>query len=51
VDELASLVRREWRLAAGRLDYFPEGGGAYHWLAQATDGRRWFVMWPRDSSL
>jgi spectinomycin phosphotransferase len=43
VDELASLVRREWRLAVGRLDYFPEGGGAYHWLAQATDGRRWFV--------
>jgi spectinomycin phosphotransferase len=43
VDELAGVVRREWRLAVGRLDYLPEGGGAYHWVARATDGRRWFV--------
>jgi spectinomycin phosphotransferase len=43
VDELARVVRREWRLAVGRLDYFPEGGGAYHWVTQATDGRLWFV--------
>jgi spectinomycin phosphotransferase len=43
VDELASVVRREWRLPVGRLDHLPEGGGAYHWVAQATDGRRWFV--------
>jgi spectinomycin phosphotransferase len=43
VDVLARVVRREWRLVVGRLDYLPEGGGAYHWVAQATDGRRWFV--------
>src|SRR5438270_624686 len=43
VDDLASVVRREWRLAVGRLDDVPEGGGAYHWVARATDGRRWFV--------
>ena len=43
VDELAGVVRREWRLGVGGLDYFPEGGGAYHWVTQATDGRLWFV--------
>jgi spectinomycin phosphotransferase len=43
VDEVAGVVRREWRLAVGRLDYFPEGGGAHHWVARDADGRRWFV--------
>jgi spectinomycin phosphotransferase len=32
-----------WGLRIGELRYFPEGGGAYHWIAYASDARRWFV--------
>jgi spectinomycin phosphotransferase len=44
VDEhqIASAVAAGWGLRINALRYFPEGGGAYHWIAQAGD-RRWFV--------
>ncbi len=32
-----------WGLRVDELRYFPEGGGAYHWTADADDDRRWFV--------
>ena len=41
-DEIARVVAAGWGLAIRELCYFPEGGGAYHWIA-AGDGRRWFV--------
>ena len=45
VDEkvIASVVAAGWGLRVSELRYFPEGGGAYHWIARADDARRWFV--------
>jgi spectinomycin phosphotransferase len=40
--QIASVVAAGWGLRFDELRYFPEGGGAYHWIAQAA-GRRWFV--------
>ena len=41
--QIASVVAGAWGQAIRDLRYFPEGGGAYHWIAEAGDGRRWFV--------
>jgi spectinomycin phosphotransferase len=43
VDAVAAALALHWDLVATRLDYLPEGGGAYHWLAATGDGGRWFV--------
>ncbi|HEY1321153.1 MAG TPA: phosphotransferase [Streptosporangiaceae bacterium] len=40
--DLVTALSRSWRLAAGRLRYVPEGGGSYHWAAEA-DGARYFL--------
>jgi spectinomycin phosphotransferase len=40
--QIASVVAAGWGLRFDELRYLPEGGGAYHWIAQAGD-RRWFV--------
>ena len=41
-EDLARALARHWDLQIDRLDYLPEGGGAYHWVAEAS-GARWFV--------
>jgi spectinomycin phosphotransferase len=40
---IRDVVADGWGLTIGSFRYFPEGGGAYHWIADAGDGRRWFV--------
>jgi spectinomycin phosphotransferase len=40
---ISDAVADGWRLRIGGLRYLPEGGGAYHWIVDADDGRRWFV--------
>lgn len=40
--ELQDLVHAHWEVRIDSLDYFPHGGGAYHWLAEGG-GERWFV--------
>src|SRR4029453_12194244 len=42
-DAIKDVVAERWGLRIGDLRYVPEGGGAYHWIAYAVDGRRWFV--------
>jgi spectinomycin phosphotransferase len=34
---------KNWGLVFDDFRYFPEGGGAYHWVAHAPNGSRWFV--------
>ena len=41
--DVADAVGRHWGLVVGELDYFPEGGGAYHWVVQEQGRRAWFV--------
>ncbi len=45
VDDSAihDALGRHWGLTVDRLDYLPEGGGAYHWVAASDTGPRWFV--------
>jgi spectinomycin phosphotransferase len=40
---ITNVVAAGWRLRLSDLRYFPKGGGAYHWIAQTDDARRWFV--------
>ena len=40
---LVAALREHWNLAVVRLEYRPVGGGAHHWVAADTTGRRWFV--------
>jgi spectinomycin phosphotransferase len=42
-ERVAELIGRHWGVPLARLDYLPEGGGAYHWRAEGDDGARWFV--------
>jgi spectinomycin phosphotransferase len=42
-DQLVGAVRQEWGLQVSQFEYFPEGGGAYHWVAHGEEGRRWFI--------
>jgi spectinomycin phosphotransferase len=42
----ASVVKnlaQSWQLDIAGIEYFPEGGGAYHWHVRSADGSRWFV--------
>ncbi|MBO0694227.1 MAG: phosphotransferase, partial [Acidimicrobiaceae bacterium] len=40
--DLLDALAAHWNLTFGSLDYFPQGGGAYHWLG-VTGDRRWIV--------
>jgi spectinomycin phosphotransferase len=40
---IRDAVTQGWGLEVDELRYLPEGGGAYHWIAHADDGQRWFV--------
>lgn len=40
---IRDVVADGWGLRIGELRYFPEGGGAYHWIAYADGLGRWFV--------
>jgi spectinomycin phosphotransferase len=42
-DVIRSVVVDGWGLRIVDFRYFPEGGGAYHWVARTGDTRRWFV--------
>src|SRR3954447_6926035 len=42
-DVITTALADGWGLTATELRYFPEGGGAYHWIAESSDGRRAFV--------
>jgi spectinomycin phosphotransferase len=42
-EAIAEALSGHWTLHITQLDYLPEGGGAYHWIARAEDGQRWFV--------
>ena len=42
-DTIRDVVRAGWGLPVDELRYFPEGGGAYHWIANPADAQRWFV--------
>jgi spectinomycin phosphotransferase len=41
--QVVDALARGWSTKVRRLRYFPEGAGAYHWIAHDGDGRRWFV--------
>ncbi|HMC53337.1 MAG TPA: phosphotransferase, partial [Acidimicrobiales bacterium] len=43
VDDVARALDRHWNAGVDRLDYLPEGGGAYHWVSETTEDQRWFV--------
>jgi len=40
---IRQTVAAGWGLRIRELRYFPEGGGAYHWMAFGDDGDKWFV--------
>jgi spectinomycin phosphotransferase len=40
---ITAALERAWGISADDLRYCPVGGGAYHWVATESDGRRWFV--------
>ncbi len=40
---VADAVAERWGLRVRRLRYVALGGGSYHWLADAPDGRRFFL--------
>ena len=42
-ERLGQALAEGWRLAAGSLEYVPEGGGSYHWKLTGDDGRSHFV--------
>ena len=42
-DTISAAIADGWGLQLDQLSYLPVGGGAYHWSARTTDGRRLFV--------
>ncbi|HEV8064453.1 MAG TPA: hypothetical protein VGP46_06460, partial [Acidimicrobiales bacterium] len=42
-EQLAAALRRHWDVTVERLDYWPEGGGAYHWVGDGGGASPWFV--------
>ena len=40
--EIAAFVTARWDTDVAAIEYVPEGGGAYHWVANTSDGR-WFI--------
>jgi spectinomycin phosphotransferase len=42
-DAIRDVVAGGWALGIAGLRYVPVGAGAYHWIADGEDGRRWFV--------
>lgn len=42
-DSIRDAVTDGWAVTVDDLEYVPEGGGAYHWVARADGGRRLFV--------
>jgi spectinomycin phosphotransferase len=40
---IVEAIVEGWGIAVRHLEYFPEGGGAYHWVMHAERGGRWFV--------
>jgi hypothetical protein len=40
---ITDVIADGWGLRIDEFRYFPEGAGAYHWIAHTDDGRRWFV--------
>lgn len=42
-ENLIEAIDQQWALDLNSIDYHPEGGGAYHWIAKPTDGPECFV--------
>lgn len=42
-EDLVAAIGAEWGLTLDGMDYHPEGGGAYHWIAWPTNGPALFV--------
>jgi len=42
-DVISGALRRDWGVRVRTLTYLAVGAGAYHWLAEAAEGMRWFV--------
>ena len=40
---IKEAVTDGWGLTIEEVHYFPEGGGAHHWVARSRDARNWFV--------
>lgn len=40
---MAEALERGWHLTVERLHYVPKGGGAYHWRAEDSARRSWFL--------
>lgn len=43
VDTIAAALSAHWNLEAATLTYAPLGFGSHHWIAETTDGEKWFV--------
>jgi spectinomycin phosphotransferase len=43
VDTIAVALSAHWKLDAAALTYAPLGFGSHHWIAETTDGEKWFV--------
>jgi spectinomycin phosphotransferase len=41
-DLVREVITASWAVAIQEFDFFPEGGGAHHWIAGTTD-RRFFI--------
>ncbi len=41
--DLAAAINAEWEITLDGVNYHPEGGGAYHWIARPGDGPASFV--------
>jgi spectinomycin phosphotransferase len=41
--DLAVAITAEWEIKLDAVNYHPEGGGAYHWIARPSAGPAYFV--------
>jgi spectinomycin phosphotransferase len=42
-DTISAALSTHWNLDAAALTYAPLGFGGHHWIAETTDGEKWFV--------
>jgi len=42
-ENVVEVLDANWQLGVEVLSFVPKGAGAYHWVATAEAGRRWFI--------
>ncbi|HEV2072329.1 MAG TPA: hypothetical protein VGR29_01690, partial [Thermomicrobiales bacterium] len=42
-DAISAALSAYWNLDSAALTYTPLGFGSHHWIAETTDGEKWFV--------